>query len=77
MIDPDVLQKVRVVRQKHSRLKPSYSDFKNVFAEVEYVWGLTRKHRTWKVINTTNKSIEETAWEIIYHVFGEGRGEFH
>jgi regulator of PEP synthase PpsR (kinase-PPPase family) len=77
MIDPDVLQKVRVVRQKHSRLKSSYSDFKNVFAEVEYVWGLTRKHRAWKVINTTNKSIEETAWEIIYHVFGEGRGEFH
>jgi regulator of PEP synthase PpsR (kinase-PPPase family) len=77
MIDPDVLQKVRVVRQKHSRLKPSYSDFKTVFAEVEYVWALTRKHRAWKVINTTNKSIEETAWEIIYHVFGEGRGEFH
>jgi regulator of PEP synthase PpsR (kinase-PPPase family) len=77
MIDPDVLQKVRIVRQKHSRLKSSYSDFKNVFAESEYVWGLTRKHRAWKVINTTNKSIEETAWEIIYHVFGEGRGEFH
>jgi len=77
MIDPDVLQKVRMVRQKHSRLKPSYSDFKKVFAEVEYVWDLTRKHRAWKVINTTNKSIEETAWEIIYHVFGEGRGEFH
>ena len=77
MIDPEVLQKVRMVRQKHSRLKPSYSDFKKVFAEVEYVWDLTRKHRDWKVINTTNKSIEETAWEIIYYVFGEGHGDFH
>jgi regulator of PEP synthase PpsR (kinase-PPPase family) len=77
MIDPEVLQKVRMVRQRHSRLKPSYSDFRKVFAEVEYVWDLARKHSAWKVINTTNKSIEETAWEIIYHVFGEGRGEFH
>jgi len=77
MIDPEVLQKVRMVRQKHSRLKPSYSDFKKVFSEVEYVWDLTRKHTAWKVINTTNKSIEETAWEIIYHVFGEGDGEYN
>ena len=77
MIDPEVLQKVRLVRQKHSRLKPSYSDFKKVFAEVEYVWDLTRKHSSWKIINTTNKSIEETAWEIIYYVYGEGHGDFH
>ena len=30
-IDPEVLQKVRKVRQKNSRLNPSYSDFKKIF----------------------------------------------
>ncbi len=70
-IDPEVLQKVRSVRQKHSSLKPSYSDLKKIFAEVEYVHDLVRKHRAWKTVDTTNKSIEETAWEIIHKVFGE------
>lgn len=75
-IDPEVLQKIRKVRQKSSRLRSSYSDLKNVFAEVEYVWDLARKHRSWKVIDTTNKSVEETAWEIIHAVFGEELAEF-
>lgn len=75
-IDPEVLQKIRRVRQKQSGLKPSYSDLKNVFTEVEHVWELSRKHRHWKVVDTTNKSIEETAWEIIHHVFGEGHDEY-
>jgi len=75
-VDPEVLQKVRKVRQKHSGLKPSYSDFKKVFAEVEYVWNLIKKNRGWKVVDTTNKSIEETAWESIHHVFGEEHGEY-
>jgi len=75
-IDPEVLQKIRKVRQKHSGLKASYSNLKNVFAEVEHVWELSRKHRAWKVVDTTNKSIEETAWEIIHHVFGEGHDEY-
>jgi hypothetical protein len=75
-VDPEVLQKVRKVRQKHSGLKPSYSDFKKVFAEVEYVWGLIKKNRGWKVVDTTNKSIEETAWESIHHVFGEEHEQY-
>ena len=75
-IDPEVLQKIRKVRQKNSGLKASYSDLKNVFAEVEYVWDLTRKHRSWKVVDTTNKSVEETAWEIIHAVFGEEHDEY-
>ncbi|HEY6010065.1 MAG TPA: pyruvate, water dikinase regulatory protein [Nitrospirota bacterium] len=76
-IDPEVLQKVRKVRQQHSGLRPSYSDFKKVFAEVEYVRDLIRKHRDWIVIDTTNKSIEETAWEVIHHVFGDEHGEYN
>jgi len=75
-IDPEVLQKIRKVRQKNSGLKPSYSDLKNVFAEVEYVWELTRKHRNWRVIDTTNKSIEETAWETVHAVFGDEHDEY-
>lgn len=75
-VEPEVLQKVRTVRQKQSRLKPSYSDFRKIFAEVEYVRDLIKKHRNWKVIDTTNKSIEETAWEIIHAVFGDERDEY-
>jgi regulator of PEP synthase PpsR (kinase-PPPase family) len=75
-MDPSVLQKVRSVRQKHSSLESSYSDFKKIFAEVEYVWDLVKRHRSWKVIDTSNKSIEETAWEIIHHVFGDKQHEY-
>jgi len=76
-IDPDVLQKIRKVRQKQSGLKASYSDFKKVFAEVEYVRDLVRRHRSWGIVDTTNKSIEETAWEIIHHVCGDEQTEYH
>jgi regulator of PEP synthase PpsR (kinase-PPPase family) len=76
-IDPEVLQKVRRARQKRSGMDASYTDFKKIFAEVEYVQELLRKHRTWKVVDTTNKSVEETAWEIIHQVFGEEHGEYH
>jgi regulator of PEP synthase PpsR (kinase-PPPase family) len=75
-MDPAVLQKVRTVRLKHSRLESGYSDFKNIFAEVEYVWDLVKRHQHWKVIDTSNKSIEETAWEIIHHVFGDKQHEY-
>lgn len=75
-IEPEVLQKIRKVRQMNSRLKPSYSDLRKVFAEVESVRDLLRKHRDWKVVDTTNKSIEETAWEVIHYVFGEEHEEF-
>jgi regulator of PEP synthase PpsR (kinase-PPPase family) len=70
-MDPHVLQKVRMVRQKHSNLDHSYSDFKKIFADVEYIWGIARKNRNWKVIDTTNKSIEETSWEIIHYIHNE------
>jgi len=76
-IDPEVLQKVRQVRQKRSSLKSSYVDLKKIFAEVEYVHELTRKHRSWKIIDTTNKSIEETAWEILHKVFSDEHAEIN
>jgi regulator of PEP synthase PpsR (kinase-PPPase family) len=76
-IDAAVLQKVRKVRQKQFGLKPSYSELKTVFGEVEYVWELVKKHRAWKVVDTTNKSIEETAWEIIHAVYGDEHDEYN
>jgi regulator of PEP synthase PpsR (kinase-PPPase family) len=76
VIDPEVLQKIRRVRQEKSSLPPGYSEFRKVFDECEYVLDLTRKHRIWKVVDTTNKSIEETAWEIIHHVFGDQHEEY-
>lgn len=75
-IDPEVLQKVRTVRQKRSALKPSYSDLKKIFTEVEQVRELVKRNRAWKVVDTTNKSIEETAWEIIHKVYGEEHEEY-
>ena len=75
-IDPEVLQKVRMIRQKRSALKSSYTDLRKIFAEAEFVEDLIRKHRTWKVVDTTNKSVEETAWEIIHKVFGDEHAEF-
>jgi regulator of PEP synthase PpsR (kinase-PPPase family) len=74
-MDPEVLQKVRSVRQKQSGLEHSYSDFKKIFNEVEYIWDLCKRNRAWKVIDTTNKSIEETAWEIIHHIYGREHEE--
>jgi regulator of PEP synthase PpsR (kinase-PPPase family) len=75
-MDPEVLQKVRMARQKHSGLQHSYSDLKKIFAEVEYVWDLVKRHRSWKVIDTSNKSIEETSWEIIHHVYGDQQHDY-
>ena len=77
VIDPEVLQKVRLVRQKRSGLKSSYVDLRKIFAEAEFVQELIRKHRNWKVVDTTNKSVEETAWEIIYKVFDDEHAEFN
>ncbi|MDA8098633.1 MAG: kinase/pyrophosphorylase [Nitrospiraceae bacterium] len=74
-IEAEALQKIRMVRQKKFGLKSSYSDLRKIFSEVEYVRELVRKNRGWTVVDTTNKSIEETAWEIIHKVFGEEHEE--
>lgn len=76
-IDAEVLQKVRKVRQSRSGLDSSYSDLRKVFSEVEYIKDLVRKNRSWRVVDMTNKSIEESAWEIIHYVFGEEHNEFN
>ncbi|WP_022851939.1 pyruvate, water dikinase regulatory protein [Limisalsivibrio acetivorans] len=70
IMDPEVLQKVRTARLRHYRTNSSYTDMKKIFDEVEFVYELIRKNRRWHIIDTTNKSIEETAREIIHSVIG-------
>ena len=62
---------------KSKAVQVALADFKKVFAEVEYVWALIKKHRNWIVVDTTNKSIEETAWEIVHHVVGAEHDEYY
>jgi regulator of PEP synthase PpsR (kinase-PPPase family) len=70
IMDPEVLQKIRTARLKHYKTKSKYNDMRKIFEEVEFVYELIRKNRRWHIVDTTNKSIEETAREIIHSVFG-------
>ncbi len=74
-IEPEVLQKVRAVRQKKFGLQSSYTDLRKIFSECELIRELARKNQSWSVVDTTNKSVEETAWEIIHKVFGDEHHE--
>lgn len=71
IMDPEVLQKVRSARLKHYRTTSRYTELRQIFDEVEMVYDLIKKHRMWHVVDTTNKSVEETAREIISAVFGQ------
>ncbi len=71
-MDPEVLQKVRLARLHRTHASDNaYTSLKRIYEEAEYVEELLRKHRQWKVVNTTNKSVEETSREIIEHVIGK------
>ncbi len=70
IMEPDVLQKVRLARLGHYTAESSYTDLRKIYEETEHVDALCRKHKQWKVINTTNRSVEETSREIIQSVFG-------
>jgi regulator of PEP synthase PpsR (kinase-PPPase family) len=71
IMDPEVLQKVRMARLKQYKTqKSTYIELKNIIDEVEMVYDLIKKNRQWNIVDTTNKSIEETAREIISLVYG-------
>jgi len=70
VMDPEVLQKVRSARLRHYRTTSNYNKLEKIFSEVEFCYELIRKNRKWSMIDTTNKSIEETAREIINTVYG-------
>jgi len=70
VMDPETLQKVRSARLRHYKTTSNYNNLPKIFAEVEFCYELIRKNRKWSMIDTTNKSIEETAREIIHTVYG-------
>lgn len=73
VMDPEVLQKIRDTRLRHYRTKSNYSELRRIFDEMEMVHDLLKKNRMWRVVDTTNKSVEETAREIISMVFGQSQ----
>ncbi len=69
-MNPEVLQKVRLARMRHYITSSSYTDIRKIFEEVEFVYSLCDKNRKWKIVDTTNKSVEETSREIISLMYG-------
>ncbi|MCW8860563.1 MAG: kinase/pyrophosphorylase [Deltaproteobacteria bacterium] len=71
VMDSEVLQKIRSARVKHYKTQSNYTDLRRIFDEMEMVYDLTKKNRKWRIVDTTNKSVEETSREIISMVFGQ------
>ena len=69
-MNPEVLQKVRLSRMRHYHTDSGYTDIRKIFEEVEFVYSLCAKNRKWKIVDTTNKSVEETSREIISLLYG-------
>ena len=67
MIDPKRLVELRSARLRNLRQNPrgNYADFEAVEEEVEWCRRLFRRHHQWQVIDVTNKSVEESAAEIL------------
>lgn len=70
VMDPETLQKIRQERLRHYRTNSDYTNLKKILEEDEFVYELLSKHRSWHLVDTTNKSVEETAREIIVKVYG-------
>lgn len=73
VMDSEVLQKIRSARVRHYKTKSNYTDLRRIFDEMEMVHDLAKKNRKWHIVDTTNKSVEETAREIISMVFGQAQ----
>ncbi|WP_027389632.1 pyruvate, water dikinase regulatory protein [Chrysiogenes arsenatis] len=70
VMDPEVLQKVRSNRIQGYGTTSKYTDIHRILDEVEFMYELCRKNRQWHLIDTTNKSVEETAREIVSYIYG-------
>lgn len=70
VIDPKRLVEIRTSRLINMRQSPrgSYADYHLVEEEVAFCKRLYRKHPEWTVINVTNKSVEEAAFEIMRRI---------
>jgi [pyruvate, water dikinase]-phosphate phosphotransferase / [pyruvate, water dikinase] kinase len=67
IIDPKRLVELRSARLRNLRQNPrgSYADFEAVVEELDWCRQLYRKQPDWQVIDVTNKSVEESASEIL------------
>ncbi|MCA1927133.1 MAG: kinase/pyrophosphorylase [Calditerrivibrio sp.] len=70
LMDPETLQKVRIERLRHYRTTSDYTNLKKILDEVEFIYELLGRNRQWHLVDTTNKSVEEIAREIIIKVYG-------
>ena len=70
-IDARRLIEIRSSRLRHLRQPPrgSYADYEHVEEELEFCRRLYRRHPRWMVIDVTNKSVEESAAEIVSKKF--------
>lgn len=66
-IDPRRLMELRVARLRslHQDPRGSYSDFEAIMEELDYSRRLFRQNPLWPIIDVTNKSVEESAAEIL------------
>lgn len=66
-ISPERLYEIRQERAKKLGVR-SYAQRSKIYEEIEYAEQLCKKHPSWKKIDVTKKSIEETASEIIEYL---------
>jgi len=71
-IDPMRLYEIRQQRAKKLGIKGSnYASLGKIYEEIEYAQNLFRKHHEWYGIDVTNKSVEESASDIVANIFGK------
>lgn len=77
IIDTQRLVDIRSARLRNMRQSPrgSYADYRQVEEELALCRRYYRSHPSWLVIDVTNKSVEESAAEIISRLHGELRHE--
>ncbi|WP_035588280.1 pyruvate, water dikinase regulatory protein [Hippea jasoniae] len=70
-IDPMRLYEIRKQRAKKLGIEnSSYASLSRIYEEVEYANSIFRQHPQWLIIDVTNRSVEESASEIVSKLFG-------
>lgn len=75
IIDTQRLVDIRCARLRNLRQSPrgSYADYRQVEEELSFCRRYYRAHPAWLVIDVTNKSVEESAAEILSRLHGDIR----
>jgi len=73
-INPFRLAEIRKIRMKRmNSWEGNYADPQAISLEVAYAESFFRRHRSWTVVDVTDKAIEETADMVLNAVFGRQR----